>query len=79
MIHKPAHSRRGASGAYRWMTCPSSPIMEDQFANEDSPFSAEGTLAHSLAAACLTNPDHQSIDYLFWDQNNFNVLEEMEQ
>lgn len=50
--------------------------MEDQFGDDESPYAAEGTLCHSLVAVCLRQ-DTQAIDYLFYDQNLFNIEEEM--
>lgn len=72
----PAHSRRGASGSYRWMQCPSSPAMEDKFKEDESPFAAEGTLAHSLGCHCLRTGEN-AIAYLFYEQPQFDVIEEL--
>ena len=44
-----AHSVLSASGAHRWMDCPPSALLEQQFPNETSVFAEEGTAAHDLA------------------------------
>lgn len=43
-----AHSIYSASGAHRWMACPPSAHLEQQFPNETSMFAEEGTAAHDL-------------------------------
>lgn len=43
-----SHSRLSPSGAHRWMTCTASAALEAQFPDEQSPYAAEGTLAHEL-------------------------------
>lgn len=43
------HSIYSASGAHRWMACPPSALLEQQFPNETSSFAEEGTAAHDLA------------------------------
>ena len=43
------HSIYSASGAHRWMNCPPSAQLEQQFPNETSTFAEEGTAAHDLA------------------------------
>ena len=43
------HSIYSASGAYRWMSCPPSAQLEQQFPNETSTYAEEGTAAHDLA------------------------------
>jgi hypothetical protein len=47
-----AHARFSPSGASRWINCPGSiqlsERVEEVFPQEDSPFAAEGTLAHDL-------------------------------
>ncbi|MBU9723097.1 MULTISPECIES: DUF2800 domain-containing protein [Bacillaceae] len=44
-----SHSIYSASGAHRWMACPPSAHLEQQFPNETSVFAEEGTAAHDLA------------------------------
>jgi len=48
-----SHSVFGASGAHRWVECPASVRMEQGQPDQDSPYAAEGTLAHELAEAAL--------------------------
>ena len=43
------HSIYSASGAHRWMNCPPSAQLEQQFPNETSTYAEEGTAAHDLA------------------------------
>lgn len=43
------HARLSASGAKRWMACPPSVALEEQFPDKSSSFAEEGTHAHALA------------------------------
>ena len=43
------HALLSASGAYRWLACTPSAILERQFSEESSTFAAEGTAAHALS------------------------------
>lgn len=48
------HARLSASGAKRWMACPPSVALEDQFPKDESSiYAQEGTHAHSLAELML--------------------------
>lgn len=47
------HARLSASGAKRWMSCPPSVRLEEQFPDKGSEYASEGTLAHSLAETIL--------------------------
>ena len=49
------HSIVGASGFYRWSVCPGS-VRLSRMVNDkrNSPFAAEGTLAHQIADKCLS-------------------------
>ncbi len=47
------HALLGPSGAKRWMSCPPSARLEEQFEEEQSDYAAAGTLAHSLAEQIL--------------------------
>lgn len=44
-----AHSRLGASSAYRWMACPGSVRLESAMPDSSSSYAARGTAAHGLA------------------------------
>lgn len=44
-----AHALLSASGAARWINCTPSPRLEEEFAESESDFAAEGTLAHEFA------------------------------
>lgn len=50
-----AHSVLSASGAYRWLACTPSALLEQQFPDTMSDSAAEGTLAHELAELKLRN------------------------
>lgn len=47
------HALLGPSGAKRWMSCPPSARLEEQFPDSSSEYADEGTLAHSLAETIL--------------------------
>lgn len=47
------HARLSPSGAHRWMACPGSVVLEADFPDSSSVYSAEGTAAHTLASWCL--------------------------
>lgn len=49
------HAVLSASGAHRWMTCPGSVRLEQQFPDTGSKEADEGTLAHELAEMKLRN------------------------
>lgn len=44
-----AHALLSASGAHRWLNCPPSARLEEQFPDTTSAFAAEGSLAHEIA------------------------------
>ena len=69
---QPAHAAKGASGAERWMACPGSVALEALFEDQDSPFAAEGSLAHALAETCLLTGE-ELINYLYWTQSDFDI------
>ncbi len=45
------HARLSASGAKKWLNCPGSVQLEEQFRDKPSEFASEGTAAHTLAEA----------------------------
>lgn len=47
------HALLSASGSKRWLTCTPSARLEDQYPDEDTEFSKEGTMAHELAQEYL--------------------------
>lgn len=49
------HALLSASGASRWLACPPSAKLEEQFPDAESEAAAEGTLAHELAEAKVRN------------------------
>ena len=48
-----AHAILSASGSKRWLSCPPSATLEEQFPESTSDYAAEGTFAHSLAEHLL--------------------------
>ena len=48
-----AHALLSASGSDRWMACPPSARLEDNYEEETSEFAEEGTLAHEFADFAL--------------------------
>ena len=43
-----AHAILSASGAHRWLVCPPSALLEQQFPDTQSEAAAEGTLAQNI-------------------------------
>ena len=50
-----SHAVLSASSSHRWMTCPGSVYLEQQFPDTTSEAAREGTLAHELAELKLRN------------------------
>lgn len=50
-----SHALFSPSSAHRWLTCPGSVQLEQQFPDNTSPSAEEGTLAHELAEIKLRN------------------------
>ena len=42
------HALLSASSSHKWLVCPPSVRLEEQFENKTSPYMAEGTLAHAI-------------------------------
>ena len=64
------HAVLSASAAHRWLKCTPSARLEQQFEDEQSPYAAEGTLAHQLA--------EQLLEYhLEWRKDPPRIPEEM--
>lgn len=56
---RPAHSRFGGSSCSRWMSCPGSvALIASVPPSPDSPYAAEGTVAHKLGELCLSEDLH---------------------
>ncbi|TLN00388.1 DUF2800 domain-containing protein [bacterium] len=53
-VAKPAHAILSASGSKRWLACPPSAQLEQQFPNETSEYAKEGTFAHALGELRLS-------------------------
>lgn len=48
------HAKLSASGAYRWLACPPSAMLEAELPESTSSYAEEGTRAHDLAEGRLT-------------------------
>lgn len=49
-----SHALLSASGSHRWINCPASPLLEENFPEQEpSPYAEQGTLAHELAEIML--------------------------
>lgn len=55
------HAILSASGSSRWMACPPSAQLEEQFPDEQSEYAAEGTFAHALAELQLSRATANTI------------------
>lgn len=56
-----AHALLSASGAERWINCPPSARLAEQFPDETSTYAAEGTLAHELAECFLISMSNKDM------------------
>jgi CRISPR/Cas system-associated exonuclease Cas4 (RecB family) len=52
------HALLSASGSHKWLNCPPSVRLEEQFPTETSEYAKEGIEAHKLAEAILTGHDY---------------------
>lgn len=60
-VAEKSHAILSPSGWDRWSACPGSVVLEEPFPNTASFYAAEGTVAHEIAAICLTdNADPES-------------------
>ena len=50
-----SHAKLSASGSKRWMNCPGSVRLEEQFPDIESEYALYGTNAHNLAEYCLSH------------------------
>lgn len=57
-----AHAILSASSAHRWLACPPSAVAALAYADEATDYAKEGTTAHAVAAALLTNVDVATVD-----------------
>lgn len=48
------HAKLSASSSHRWLYCPPSVVLEEQFPDTGSAYAEEGTFAHSLAELYLS-------------------------
>lgn len=71
-----AHAKLSASGAHRWMPCPGSVRLEENFPDTTSEFAEYGTAGHDLGETCLIH-DTDPSDYIGDEFNNIEVDEEM--
>ena len=60
-----AHAILSASSASRWLACPPSAVAAEAYPDEDTEFTKEGTLAHSVAEVIASNknlPENEQRD-----------------
>lgn len=75
-ITEAVHATLGPSGAHRWMRCPGSVAATKDLPDTTSVYAEEGTAAHMLAEACLTQ-DKNAEAFLGQEFNGFTVIPEM--
>lgn len=74
------HAKLSASASVRWLNCPGSVRMCEQYENKGSSFAQEGSAAHALAEMCLKGEVKQPNDLLgecLSDAPNVTVNKEM--
>ena len=59
------HAKLSASGSHRWLNCPPSVKLEQQYKDETSEYAAEGTLAHELGEISLKRDLGQMTERVF--------------
>ena len=67
-----AHALLSASSSKRWLTCTPSARLEDQYPDEDTEYSKEGTTAQELAQIHIEhwlNPDDKQLREMTADEN----------
>jgi hypothetical protein len=53
MSSQPLHAKLSASGSHRWLACPGSVILEEDFPDTTSVYAEYGTAGHELGELCL--------------------------
>lgn len=59
-----AHALLSASSAHRWLNCPPSAVAAEAYANEDTEYTREGTLAHEVAELVARSGKDLTLDEL---------------
>lgn len=76
-LFEEAHSKWGPSSSHRWLACPGSIKLSDQFPEqEDSEYSREGVAAHELGSTALVEGKNAD-QYLGRTFNGFKCNQEM--
>jgi len=70
-----AHAKLSASSSHRWINCPASIRMEQNYPNSSSIYAQEGTCAHALADLVLNGNDGAS--YIGKELEGFTVSKDM--
>ena len=66
-----AHAKLSASSAYRWLHCPPSVKLSEQFPDTTSEYAEEGTLAHELCAYFLAKELKKPLPELSKDLDSY--------
>lgn len=68
------HAFLSPSAAHRWLNCTAAPHIEEKFPDVETPFAAEGTLAHAICATKLkdalgqAHPEEDAEVHELWDK-----------